>query len=80
MGSSPIDLDVWGKSRGSAVEIGRVETYPLACHLQDTAAFTGQIWDGYLSHRIRHWLSEQLKQSEDDCRRFLMLLAGLHDI
>lgn len=75
-----VDLRIWGKSRGLAAEGHPPVTYPLLCHLLDAAAFAGQAWDHYLSDRLRGYLADQLGLSEQECRSFVMLLAGLHDI
>lgn len=75
-----VDLRIWGKSRGLAADGHPPATYPLICHLLDAAAFAGQAWDHYLSDRLRRYLAEQLGLTEPECRSFVMLLAGLHDI
>ncbi|QSB06523.1 CRISPR-associated helicase Cas3' [Natronoglycomyces albus] len=75
-----VDLNIWGKSRGLNGDGEGLVTYPLVCHLIDASAFAGQVWDLYLSARLRVWLADQLSMSPQECRAFLMLLAGLHDV
>lgn len=80
MASGEPDLSLWGKSRGLRGEGEPVVRYPLMCHLLDAAAFAGSMWDGYLSFGLRTWLAAELKMSEQDCRCFVMFLAGIHDV
>lgn len=80
MSSNLVELLVWGKSRGLGSDSGRPRTYPLICHLLDTAAFAGRVWDEYLADRLRQWLSDQLGLSLEETRAFVMLVAGLHDV
>lgn len=74
MSGGGVDLRLWGKSRGLP------GAYPLVCHLLDTAAVAGALWDGYLSGGFRRYIARQLGVGEDHARSLVMLWAGLHDI
>ena len=72
----PLDL-VWGKSRG----LPDGQTYPLVCHLVDSAATATALWDGYVSAATRGWLADQVAAGDPDlARAWLATAAGLHDI
>lgn len=78
VGHSPHDLrpDVrmWGKERGLPT------VYPLICHLLDTAAIAGGLWDIVLTPQIRERLAEQTGTTPSQCRELLCFWSGLHDI
>ena len=69
-----VDLRLWGKERGLP------RAYPLVCHLLDTAAVAGAVWDGYLAPGFRRFVAEQLGVSEARARALVVFWAGLHDI
>ncbi|MET8540178.1 CRISPR-associated helicase Cas3' [Kitasatospora sp. NPDC004799] len=72
----PVDPDsrLWGKSAGLP------GPYPVICHLLDTAAVAGALWDAVLSERVRARIAGAMGVSEAEARKTVMLWAGLHDI
>ncbi|MGW0771761.1 CRISPR-associated helicase Cas3' [Streptomyces sp. NPDC002676] len=68
------DARMWGKQRGLP------GLYPVICHLLDTAAVAGALWDVVLTRQSRRRLATRLGMSVDECRRLLCFWAGLHDI
>ncbi|MEV6527901.1 CRISPR-associated helicase Cas3' [Longispora sp. NPDC051575] len=73
-GQSGVDARVWGKSRGLGFR------YPLICHLLDTAEMAGALWESFLSPAQRESIASALDRSEQDARRWVMFIAGLHDV
>ncbi|MGC0316971.1 CRISPR-associated helicase Cas3' [Kitasatospora acidiphila] len=69
-----VDVRMWGKREGLSRE------YPVICHLLDTAAMAGVLWERMLSARLRTRISNELGMNEEDGRKTLCLWAGLHDI
>ncbi|MFI9787491.1 type I-E CRISPR-associated protein Cse1/CasA [Kitasatospora sp. NPDC051984] len=69
-----IDILLWGK------EDGLDKAYPLICHLLDTAAVAGAVWDAVLGAPLRVRLAEELGVEEAEARRLVMVWAGLHDM
>ncbi|MFH8573786.1 CRISPR-associated helicase Cas3' [Streptomyces sp. NPDC017993] len=69
-----VDANVWGKERGLA------RRYPLICHLLDTAAAAGVLWDRVLTCSGRARLAEAAGLPEARLRRLVGLWAGLHDV
>ncbi|WP_414167045.1 CRISPR-associated helicase Cas3' [Streptoverticillium reticulum] len=69
-----VDSRLWGKARGLT------ESYPVVCHLVDTAAVAGALWDQVLTVPARERLAGQLGMSSEASRRLLCLWAGLHDL
>ncbi|WP_404870942.1 type I-E CRISPR-associated protein Cse1/CasA (plasmid) [Kitasatospora griseola] len=69
-----IDILLWGK------EDGLDTAYPLICHLLDTAAVAGALWDAVLGAPLRVRLAEELGVDEAEARRLVMVWAGLHDL
>ena len=68
---------IWGKSRGLPDGV----TYPLVCHLVDSAATATALWDGYVSAATRGWLADQVGGGDPDlARAWLATAAGLHDL
>ncbi|GGP80111.1 CRISPR-associated helicase Cas3' [Streptomyces melanogenes] len=65
---------VWGKAGGLRFP------YPLACHLLDTAAFAGELWDALLTGRQRHRIADAFGVEVSAARGMVALWAGLHDI
>ncbi len=74
MSDDAVDLRFWGKERGLS------RPYPVICHLLDTAAIAGALWDRMLSGQARERIATELGLSLEGCRRLLGLWAGLHDI
>ncbi|RSR99036.1 CRISPR-associated endonuclease Cas3'' [Streptomyces sp. WAC00469] len=69
-----VDVRLWGKERRLP------SAYPLICHLLDTAAVAGALWDVVLTPQVRQRLSGRLGWESAACRRLLCFWAGLHDI
>jgi CRISPR-associated endonuclease/helicase Cas3 len=69
-----VDTRLWGKNRGLT------RSYPLVCHLLDTAGVAGALWDLTLTDAARHRMAQRLGVPVEVCRRWLCLWAGLHDI
>lgn len=65
---------MWGKSAGLP------GPYPLICHLLDTAAVAGALWDAVLSERVRNRIAEAMGVTDGEARGMVALWAGLHDI
>ncbi|MBS2533123.1 hypothetical protein KGQ20_10075 [Catenulispora sp. NF23] len=70
-----VDRRLWGKSADSLPE-----PYPLICHLLDTAAVAGALFDALLTADRVEWLAGQLRVDPAVCRDLVMFWAGLHDI
>ncbi|MFD9592084.1 CRISPR-associated helicase Cas3' [Kitasatospora sp. NPDC059973] len=68
------DHRLWGKNAGLPAD------YPVVCHLLDTAAVAGALWDALLSERVRQRLAEAIGVSLGEARRMVAFWAGLHDI
>ena len=69
------DLNLWGKQDGLP------ERYPLLCHLLDTAASAGVLWDRWLRPGLRDQLTVALAPGDPTlARRRMMAVAALHDI
>ncbi|MFJ9597971.1 CRISPR-associated endonuclease Cas3'' [Streptomyces virginiae] len=69
-----LDCCLWGKEQGLP------RAYPVVCHLLDTAAVFGELWDGLLSESMRGRISGDLGLAAGDARAVLSFWAGLHDI
>lgn len=69
-----VDGRLWGKERGLT------RRYPLICHLLDTAAVAGVLWDRILTDAARARLAGALGLSEGQVRRLVSVWAGLHDV
>lgn len=54
-------------------------TYPLLCHLLDTAVAAEWVWDRWLSQHLRERLSALLQTDQNTVRRVLILAAAAHD-
>lgn len=79
----PPELALWAKSlRGTegAKQPGRVTMHPLICHLLDVAAVTATLWDRVLSPAARREIAAGLGLDETRARRWVIFLAGAHDI
>ncbi|WP_306361316.1 CRISPR-associated helicase Cas3' [Nocardia sp. CC227C] len=64
----------WAKSNRDGGKLS------LDCHLADSAAVAGQVWDRWLPLRTKQRISEVLPAGVDDGRILLRWLAGVHDI
>ncbi|WP_425269942.1 CRISPR-associated helicase Cas3' [Kitasatospora cineracea] len=53
---------------------------PLWCHMQDSAAVAGLLWDCWLPERVRVLVGGALPDGEVDGRLLAVWLAGVHDI
>ncbi|MDT0300830.1 CRISPR-associated helicase Cas3' [Streptomonospora wellingtoniae] len=70
----PIDTRLWGKERGLP------GPYPLICHLLDTAAIAGALWDTVLSARARQRIAARMGVNVSAARTLVIFWAGLHDL
>ncbi|MGW1177412.1 CRISPR-associated helicase Cas3' [Kitasatospora sp. NPDC002543] len=68
------DTRLWGKREGLP------GPYPVICHLLDTAAVAGALWDAVLGERMRVRIAGAVGASEGEARAVVMLWAGLHDV
>ncbi|MEV7783156.1 CRISPR-associated helicase Cas3' [Kitasatospora sp. NPDC088351] len=68
------DSRLWGKNAGLPAD------YPVVCHLLDTAATAGALWDVLLSERVRQRLAKAIGVDSEEARRMVAFWAGLHDI
>ncbi|MFJ4469633.1 CRISPR-associated helicase Cas3' [Streptomyces sp. NPDC089424] len=73
-GDYALDVRMWGK------EHGLPRPYPAICHLLDTGAVFGSLWDVVLSDRVREDIAEALGLSVTEARTLVSFWAGLHDI
>ncbi|MEV5988867.1 CRISPR-associated helicase Cas3' [Streptomyces sp. NPDC052051] len=48
--------------------------------MEDSAAVAGLLWDRWLSANVRRLVSGVLPEGEEDARRLVVWLAGVHDI
>lgn len=71
---SAIDIRLWGKSH----DLDR--PYPIICHLLDTAAIAGALFDRVLGDARGAWLADAAGVPQDQIRGLVMYWAGLHDI
>ncbi|MFD9904069.1 CRISPR-associated helicase Cas3' [Streptomyces sp. NPDC059063] len=65
---------MWGKQRGL------LRPYPVICHLLDTAAVFGVLWDGLLGDSVRERIACTLALPVGEARVVLSFWAGLHDL
>ncbi|MFF1627422.1 CRISPR-associated endonuclease Cas3'' [Streptomyces sp. NPDC058272] len=73
-GRIPVDARLWGK------EHGLPRPYPVICHLLDTAAVFGVLWDVLLSDQARERIAREMGLSAAEARGVLSLWAGSHDL
>lgn len=76
MCSESVDQRLWGKSDG----LDGHTRYPLICHLLDTGAIAGALWDRVLTDRARERLAKLVGVPVEVCRRLVCTWAGLHDL
>ncbi|WP_418155953.1 CRISPR-associated endonuclease Cas3'' [Actinoalloteichus caeruleus] len=69
-----LDALLWGKEKGLE------RPYPVVCHLVDTAAIAGALWDRLFSLRQRRALAARVGVSAPGMRRLVSFWAGLHDL
>lgn len=55
-------------------------SYPLLCHLLDTALVAGILWDTRVRPGLRERICTILGVDDATARQVMMLAAGLHDI
>ncbi|WP_435796649.1 CRISPR-associated endonuclease Cas3'' [Kitasatospora indigofera] len=53
---------------------------PLWCHMADSAAVAGLLWDHWVPARVRCLVGGVLPDGESDGRRLAVWLAGVHDV
>ena len=53
---------------------------PLWCHMADSAAVAGLLWDRWVPARVRCLVGGALPGGESDGRRLAVWLAGVHDV
>ncbi|WP_432112739.1 CRISPR-associated endonuclease Cas3'' [Streptomyces sp. S1] len=68
------DCRLWAKERGLE------RPYPVICHLLDTAAVFGVLWDVVLGSRVRARIADALQLTEPEAGQVLSFWAGLHDL
>nr|BAE95445.1 CRISPR-associated helicase [Streptomyces kanamyceticus] len=73
-GCVPLDARFWGKERELP------HPYPVVCHLLDTAAVFGVLWDVLLGAEVHERVSEALGLRVEQARSVLSFWAGLHDL
>ena len=66
---------VWGK-----LDPATEGWMPLVRHLADSAAVGGYLWDEFLPPATRRCICEELAVTEDEGRRLVSWLAGIHDV
>ncbi|PWI05752.1 CRISPR-associated helicase/endonuclease Cas3 [Streptomyces sp. NWU339] len=69
-----VDVRLWGKERGLS------RPYPLVCHLLDTAAVFGELWDTLLGPGMRERIAGAVGLTVGEARAVLSFWAGLHDL
>lgn len=72
--SAKLDVRLWGKRAGLP------RAYPVVCHLLDTAAVAGALWDSVLGSGARRRIADEIGFPEAGARRLVAFWAGLHDI
>ena len=71
---SAVDARLWGKHRELP------GPYPLVCHLVDTAAMAGALFDAWYPVPRADRLADSLGVPSGAVRALVMFWAGLHDI
>lgn len=75
-GLSAAAFSVWAKSGKLQDDAG----LPLWCHLDDSAAVAGRLWDEWIPASVKGAISDVLPDGDTDAKRLVMWLAGVHDI
>ncbi|MFH9710128.1 CRISPR-associated helicase Cas3' [Streptomyces luteogriseus] len=73
-GLPSVDARLWGKERRLPLP------YPVICHLLDTAALFGALWDALLGDQVRERIARALGLTIGDARAVLAFWTGLHDL
>lgn len=63
-----------------AASPGRGGSYPLLCHLLDTAVVIGHLWCRRVRAGLKSRITESLGMSEGEAGQVLALVAALHDV
>lgn len=63
-----------------AASPGRGGSYPLLCHLLDTAVVIGHLWSTRVRAGLKVKITESLGMSEGEVGQVLALVAALHDV
>ncbi|HDZ18742.1 hypothetical protein LCGC14_0493040 [marine sediment metagenome] len=72
---------IWGKAKRITLEGENTYLYhPLICHLIDVAAVAEIYWDKILTGYVKTKISQYLGRSQEKSKRWLIFLAGIHDI
>ena len=69
-----VDRRLWGKHRGLPAP------YPVICHLIDTAALAGALWDEWVDGLAVLRAGAGSERLGDEFRKFVCFWAGLHDL
>ncbi|WP_129838133.1 CRISPR-associated helicase Cas3' [Streptomyces sp. RFCAC02] len=69
-----IDCCLWGKDSGLPAP------YSVVCHLIDTAAVAGALWDVWFDEAVRGRLAAEIRLSVAEMRAAVCFWAGLHDV
>ncbi|QXJ25744.1 CRISPR-associated helicase Cas3' [Actinomadura graeca] len=71
-----VDARLWGKRRGLP------SPYPVICHLIDTAAIAGALWDAWIGELavLRDGSGPGGVPARAEMRRLVCFWAGLHDV
>ncbi len=72
--ASPQLSVIWAKSGD---ETGFLS---LPQHLADTASVAAVLWDFWVAKSVKLWVASKLGMSEDEAKRLLIFLAGVHDV
>ncbi|MHA1893175.1 MAG: CRISPR-associated helicase Cas3', partial [Candidatus Helarchaeota archaeon] len=72
---------IWGKAKKRVIDEEMIiEFHPLLCHLIDTAAVAESLWDDVFTQNLKSYLSRSLFKTESNAKKWLMFLAGIHDL
>ncbi|MFW9989856.1 MAG: CRISPR-associated helicase Cas3' [Candidatus Odinarchaeota archaeon] len=72
---------IWGKTKKLPSNEQNILVYhPLICHLIDTAAVVGVLWDQILSKSIKRLLMNLFSMNQVSTKNTIMWIAGLHDL
>lgn len=61
-------------------EHGTASFHPLICHMVDVAIVAGSLWDHCVPPGTQKLLAGALALNDEDARRWVAYLAGLHDL
>ena len=72
---------IWGKAYKKEFNGKKTHVFhPLICHLIDVAAVAEVFWDKIFSQSIKSHLMKLFSKDEHVTKRWLIFLAGIHDI